>query len=613
MTTALYILHDTEALREAEEKAFLMNTIKYDQNNEFLATIRHEALYAAFVLTKQKFDRDSIICDDLEDLQDLPENLSLWNICLSRAVKMKSGEIYSYGTCLFNKFCGFDKVIITKSLGKKLINEINESILKYYNNDNKKYYDALTKLENQLFFFISTTVHTPSLDIEEMADLKDDLTNQIFKQLPNNNIKLGYHIIEAFTNKCISNMDENSGLYKLFKSGSRFSRAQLSRSAITIGYSADANNIVIPRPIKSSLLEGLSEDQYFQVAPATRKSIKDKSRHTPSSGYLERTLVMALSMIEFDLDDCETDNHLEFIVMSKEHARTLVGKYYCDPIEVGTTWIELDLKTAISYINKKIKVRSPMTCVNKNFKICKKCFGTKKLTTKYVGIVAGQLVTERLTQLTLRTFHESGKATLPVDEEIVKFFEEHLLDVKTTIDSKTNQEITTLNFDTNQFPIKLITSGQNKPMIYGLKGSFDTSLVFGEDHYVIYNQDVITVVNNIKAILRQGPVTTSVVPYYIDLMTALLEVGNVYSSFVEILFANMFVVDYDKKVFWRYRQDLPPTFKLGDKMMAAYISSRIGLLYQPNKNTIEQVDLDELDEIDLENLTIYEKIYLGRV
>ena len=83
-------------------------------------------------------------------------------------------------------------------------------------------------------------------------------------------------------------MPEDSGLYKLFKSGSRFSRAQLSRSAISIGYSANADNIVIKQPIKSSLLEGLSEDQYFRVAPATRKSIKDKSRHTPSSGYLER-------------------------------------------------------------------------------------------------------------------------------------------------------------------------------------------------------------------------------------------------------------------------------------------------------------------------------------
>jgi len=96
-------------------------------------------------------------------------------------------------------------------------------------------------------------------------------------------------------------------------------------------------------------------------------------------------------------------------------------------------------------------------------------------------------------------------------------------------------------------------------------------------------------------------------------MTAILEVGTIYSSFVEILLANMFVVDYDNKIFWRYNQDKDPTYKLGDKGLAAYISSRIGLLYQPNKNTIEKISLEELEDVDLNNLTIYEKIYLGQI
>ncbi|MFA7202988.1 MAG: hypothetical protein WC188_04695 [Candidatus Caldatribacteriota bacterium] len=105
---------------------------------------------------------------------------------------------------------------------------------------------------------------------------------------------------------------------------------------------------------------------------------------------------MALSMIEFDQDDCRTDNHLEFVVMSKPHAETLVGKYYCDPVDFPPVeWKELDLKTAYSYINKKIKIRSPMTCANPDYKICRKCFGSKQLTSKYVGIVAGQVITER--------------------------------------------------------------------------------------------------------------------------------------------------------------------------------------------------------------------------
>lgn len=287
MTVALYVIHDQEALKECEEKAFLQNSIYYDQNNSFLATIRHEALYAAFVLTKEKFNKDNIIIKNLSSLKLLPESIDLWQNHIYSAVQFETGEIFSYGICLFNKFCGFDRVIITKSLSKKSIDNISEEIYKYNNKNNKKFYDALTNLEKKLFFFISTT-NVPSLDVEDMVNLKDDRINSIFKNLPDNNIRLGYYIVEALTNRALENLNEDLNLYKLYKSGSRFSKAQLARSSIVIGYSANADNIVIPRPIKSSLLEGLSEEQYFMVAPATRKSIRDKSRHTPNSGYLER-------------------------------------------------------------------------------------------------------------------------------------------------------------------------------------------------------------------------------------------------------------------------------------------------------------------------------------
>ena len=80
--------------------------------------------------------------------------------------------------------------------------------------------------------------------------------------------------------------------------------------------------------------------------------------------------------------------------MSNNHAQTLVGKYYQDPNN-PQDWEELNLKTAISYINRMIRVRSPVNCVCPNFRICQKCFGAKKLDSKYVGIVAGQVITER--------------------------------------------------------------------------------------------------------------------------------------------------------------------------------------------------------------------------
>jgi len=606
-TAAIYAIHDTEALKECEQKAFLKNVITYDQNNNFLATIRHEALYSAFILTKEVFDTEKIIFQ-ISNLKDLPESLELWNNSLYDSVQINN-KLFSYGVCLFNKFCGFEDVIIHKSITKKSLQNINTTLIKYYKGDTELYYNVLTHLEKSLLFFITISKYSPSIDIYEMSSVKDDIITKIFQNLPNNNVLLGYYITESLTNRCIANMNKESTLYKLYKSGSRFSKAQLARSTILIGYSANIDNTIIQRPIKSSLLEGLTEEQYFGVSPATRKSIQDKSRHTPNSGYLERTLVMALSMIEFDMEDCGTNTGLEFNIISKDHAETLVGKYYFN--ESLRTWDELDRDTAYSFVNKKIKIRSPITCINKNFKICQKCFGAKRLTTKYVGIVAGQLITERLTQLTLRTFHESGRATLSTDSEVLKFFEEHLIDVEIKNISDTRDEFI-LSFDTDKFPEKIVHP-QSNPLIRGLKDVQGNKLIFQEDDYKIENQDVIYIVENIKNILKQNANPEEPVIYYLKLMTALLEIGKIYSSFVEILFTNMFIVDYNNKLFWRYNQSQPPTFKLGDKMMASYISSRIGLLFQPNKKTIEKVDLDELDTINSDSLTIYEKIYLGKI
>lgn len=626
-TCAIYIVHDIEALKELEQKAFWMNTIHYDQNSNFLSTIRYEALYAAFVLTRTEFDKTKIILE-LKNLSDLPEDIELWNNQLYSAVKFKN-KLVPYGMCLFNKWCGFDDIIINKSVKKNHSNEISKLIFES-EKDNKKYYDRLTDLEKKLFFFISVTKHSPSLDVLEMVNLKDDETTRLLKQIPNDNIMLGYYINESLVERCLKNFDKESNLYKLFKSGSRFSKLQLARSCISIGYSADANNNITPIPIKTSLLEGLTEEEFFIVAPGTRKSIQDKSKWTPDSGYLERTVVMGLSVMELESEDCGTEHYLEIIVTSQKHAQTLVGKYYRDPQTTELEWKVLTFLEAIKFINRTIYIRSLITCEEPNFKICKKCFGAREFPTKYVGITAGQSVVERITQLILRTFHVSGGANLPKNNIILEFFRDHLINVENiekniNISFKENPinqntelniqpKLTILTFDTNEFPDALID--KELGVISGLmKTDYkNNQLSFRADSKVIKNEDVIAVMNQVKNVLKQeSKLTKSPKDYYQDFMTLMLSVGTVYSSFIEMLFANMFLVDYDNKVFWRYNQDKTPTFKLGDKQLASYISPLLGLLYQPNKNSVEKIDLNMEEIIDSPILTIYEKIWLGQV
>ena len=49
--SATYVNHDNTALKEMYEHAYLQNVTQYDANYSYLATIRHDALYSAFILS----------------------------------------------------------------------------------------------------------------------------------------------------------------------------------------------------------------------------------------------------------------------------------------------------------------------------------------------------------------------------------------------------------------------------------------------------------------------------------------------------------------------------------------------------------------------------------
>ena len=283
-TVALYTIHDEEALDEMEEKAYLKSYVNYDTNRDFLAVLRHEALYAAYVLTEniEPTNDDPI---QIQQLEDLPENLNWYNDKLSHPI-LFNGNIHTYGICLFNKKCEFSDIVISKKITKNHTNLISKEIFKNCDYQTGPFYNQLHRLDNFLFYFITITKHSPSINVNEMANLVSEENRRLFKELPNDNVTLGYHINEALIDRCIAEFDKNCQLYRLFKSGSRFSKTQLARSCINIGYTADAQNIIVAEPIKGNLLTGISQEQFFLGAPGTRKSIRDKSKFTPDSGLI---------------------------------------------------------------------------------------------------------------------------------------------------------------------------------------------------------------------------------------------------------------------------------------------------------------------------------------
>ena len=113
---------------------------------------------------------------------------------------------------------------------------------------------------------------------------------------------------------------------------------------------------------------------------------------------------MALGPIEIVEEDCGCTQGLNIHVQNESHFKTLIGKYWSDGMK-DEEW-KLITENDTDLIDKWIMLRTPMTCKTPNFKICKKCFGEKKIRTPYVGVTAGQCMTERLTQLLMRSFHK---------------------------------------------------------------------------------------------------------------------------------------------------------------------------------------------------------------
>lgn len=263
----IYLVHDQKALKEIEEKAHLKNIYRYDSDNSMINTVRHEALQACYALTEKIEPNYNKSILEIDNLSNLPEDFDYWNYKLDKPIKINN-KVYSYGICLLNKWMGLSNEIkINKTITKNESNEISEIIYE----EIEDYLFQISDLHKKLLFFISSTNHCPTINVEDLILILDDNTDGLFQKLPKNNPCVGYHINEGLIDRCINNLDPQSDLYKLYKSGSRFSKQQLSNICINIGYVADANNIVVNEPICTNLMKGLDPETYFRTAPGSRK------------------------------------------------------------------------------------------------------------------------------------------------------------------------------------------------------------------------------------------------------------------------------------------------------------------------------------------------------
>ncbi|HVZ41103.1 MAG TPA: DNA-directed RNA polymerase subunit beta' [Candidatus Kapabacteria bacterium] len=228
---------------------------------------------------------------------------------------------------------------------------------------------------------------------------------------------------------------------------------------------------LIENPVTSNFKEGLSILEYFISTHGARKGLADTALKTADAGYLTRRLIDVAQDAIIAEHDCGTIRGIEMTALKegesiKEHLHERVlGRValedLVDPltgtvIVKGGELITSEVAHAISETSvEKVMIRSVLTCEAKRG-ICGKCYGTN-LTTgnlsnvgEAVGIIAAQSIGEPGTQLTLRTFHTGGTASLVAAQSMVQtkfdgrvMFEGVKTILREEVDSETGERSTT--------------------------------------------------------------------------------------------------------------------------------------------------------------------------
>ena len=221
--------------------------------------------------------------------------------------------------------------------------------------------------------------------------------------------------------------DMDTSISVMVNSGARGDISNVKLASAMIGIQVDATNREIELPVRSSFIQGLSSLEAFVATRGSRKGLIDTALKTADSGYLTRRLVdvsQDVFTIEEKIDDMQ-DSGFTIYRYESEHTmidfgNRLYGRYTAEDVAGHIAKDELITREIAEAIEAdaevtEVKIQSVLTA-NSLRGIPQKSYGIDMATNQLVdvaqpvGVIAAQSVGEPGTQLTLRTFHNSGVA-----------------------------------------------------------------------------------------------------------------------------------------------------------------------------------------------------------
>ena len=255
-----------------------------------------------------------------------------------------------------------------------------------------------------------------------------------------------------------------NSVFMMADSGARGSAAQMKQLAGMRGLIAKPSGEIIESPITSNFKEGLTALEYFNSTHGARKGLADTALKTANSGYLTRRLCDVAQDLTITSEKCENPGYIQLseiieggnviVSLSERVLGRVIAADVKNPIsgKVILKKSEIIDEAGCEKIDaagvKLIKVYSVITCSSKEG-VCAKCYGRDLSRGKIVhvgeaiGMISAQSIGEPGTQLTMRTFHIGGTASIKQESQIVTKTDGILKVINTNllIDSKKNMVV----------------------------------------------------------------------------------------------------------------------------------------------------------------------------
>ena len=621
-------LHSEEAKNDFKYM-FVNNNIEFEQRDSLLFDWEHESIYSSYMYTKTAYERTK---DDAEswlvkDFAELREKYIEFDIIKqnNRLITIENLDVtlpladWLINRCLHpvdwvetsNQFSIYHRNTI---LNKKNLNNLLWRFYKDLKNDGNE--SQLWSLGHELDKFLmelGTTIDycNPSFDLNDFAVSSPEIL-EYKHNLIQNEPYLAFHqnmvLFEDFVRPEVKKNPDNI-LHKVFDSGARLKSVQLLKAASNTGIPTNIYGKAVPKNIKHSLLDGLSQQEYYDTGDSARLALMQRQDSIPRGGELQRKFFFSTGILYFDEDveDCQGDvpilerKTVDIKIESKIHLKSLNHRWFINELADEPELLYVDVETDELWyqnyfenmIGKSFRFFSPRKCQLPNFGICKRCFGKKTPTSRHVGSSLGSYIAEGIIQSVLRAHHFGGAFITDIHGDILEILKHSKIEAK---DDKTIIE--TSKESTDILITYLNTKYQEGDLNINIIEEDDKNIISLEVINLPYNDDSVKILTSIVSLIdKNRPTRTS--PF--------IEPNEIYNSLIEVITQNdllsvyfemiLSLIFYDEDENICKYSDKPATIQIALKNIIEKLDPKLSIFYNFSNRAIASVYKNENSDI----------------